>query len=239
MLATDYVGFDMSRPPFDDPRVRRAFVLATDRERLVEGVLRGTFLPATGGFVPPGMLGHSAGIALPYDTEQARQLLAEAGYPDGRGFPTVDLLTDHMRGPASEYLQAHWRQDLGVEITQEALDWRVFLDRLNNEPPHLFCIAQEADYPDPESLLRLPEFQFFTQWQNETYDRLVEEARRVTDEKGRIQMYQEADRILVEEPAILPFAYERFHYLVKPWVRRWPISTTKCWFWKDVIIDPH
>jgi ABC-type oligopeptide transport system substrate-binding subunit/DNA-binding SARP family transcriptional activator len=239
MQATDYVGFDASRPPFDDPRVRRAFVLATDRETLVEGAMRGTFLPATGGFVPPGMPGHSAGIALPYDPDQARQLLAEAGYPDGRGFPTVDLLTDHRRSATSEYLQAHWRQNLSVEVTQETMEWRLFLDRLERELPHLFCIGQEADYPDPADFLRDPEFQLIAHWRNETYDQLVEEAGRVTDQRRRMEMYQEADRILVQEPAILPFAYERFHYLVKPWVRRWPISTTKCWFWKDVIIDPH
>ena len=78
-----------------------------------------------------------------------------------------------------------------------------------------------------------------TQWQNETYDRLVEEARRVTDQGERMEMYQEADRILVEEAAIMPWAYGRSHWLVKPWVRRWPTSRTKFWFWKDVIIDPH
>jgi oligopeptide transport system substrate-binding protein len=185
------------------------------------------------------MLGHSAGIALPSDPDRARQLLAEAGYPDGRGFPTVDLLTDHRRGLTSEYLQAHWRENLGVEITQKTTEWGILLDRLDREPPHLFCIGDAAEYPDPDDLLRVPEFQRPTQWQNETYDRLVEEARRVTDQGVRMEMYQEADRILVEEAAIMPFAYGRCQHLVKPWVRRWPVSKTKSWFWKGVIIDPH
>jgi oligopeptide transport system substrate-binding protein len=183
------------------------------------------------------MLGHSAGIALPYDPDGARQLLAEAGYPDGRGFPTVNLLTDHRRRPYSEYLLAGWRQNLGVEITQEAMEWGVFYDRLDSEPPHMFCIGSPSNYPDPEGFLRASRIQSL--WQNETYDRLVEEARRVTDQGARIAMYQEADRILVEEAAIMPLAYGRCHLLVKPWVRRWPISTTRFWFWKDVIIDPH
>ena len=67
----------------------------------------------------------------------------------------------------------------------------------------------------------------------------MEEARRVTDQGRRVELYQEADRILVEAAAVMPLAYGRRHWLVKPWVRRLPVSTTKYWFWKDVIIDPH
>jgi len=89
-LATFYIGFDVTRPPFDDPRVRRAFTLATDRERLADVAMRGYVSPATGGFVPPGMPGHSPGTGLPYDPEGARHLLAEAGYPGGLGFPVVE-----------------------------------------------------------------------------------------------------------------------------------------------------
>jgi oligopeptide transport system substrate-binding protein len=236
-LSASYVGFDASRPPFDDPRVRRAFVLATDRETLVDGVMRGTGLPATGGFVPPGMLGHSAGIALPYDPDQARRLLAEAGYPDGRGFPIVGLLTDQKRRSTSDYLKAQWWENLGVVITQEFAEWAAFLDRLIRAPSHLFCIGETAGSPDPDELLRSARPGFL--WQNETYDRLVEDARRITDQGRRIEMYQEADRILIEAAAIMPLAYGRFDLLVKPWVRRWPVSVTKFWFWKDVIIDPH
>jgi oligopeptide transport system substrate-binding protein len=120
-LHTGYVGFDASRPPFDDPRVRRAFVLATDTETLANVINRGYWSPATGGFVPPGMPGHSPGIALPYDPERARQLLAEAGYPNGDGFPVVDALTFHGIETSVEYLQTQWRENLGVEILCKAL----------------------------------------------------------------------------------------------------------------------
>jgi oligopeptide transport system substrate-binding protein len=238
-LATEYVGFDASRPPFDDPRVRRAFVLATDREWLVNGALRGTRFPATGGFVPPGMFGHSAGIALPYDPDQARQLLAEAGYPDGRGFPILNLLNPHKRGPHGEYLQAQWRENLRIEIGHETMDWRTFYHRLNRERQHIFCLGKPPNYPDPDDFLRVSFVRRRSGWQNETYDRLVEEARRITDQGVRMAMYQEADRILVEEAVIMPLAYAHWKLLVKPWVKRYPISTTKFWFWKDVIIDPH
>ncbi|GAG26266.1 unnamed protein product, partial [marine sediment metagenome] len=115
-LQTGYVGFDVDRPPFDDPRVRRAFALATDRETLADVVLRGYRFPATGGFIPPGMPGHSGGIGLPYDPDQARQLLAEAGYPGGHSFPDIDALKfRRLPDPVSNYLQTQWQENLGIE----------------------------------------------------------------------------------------------------------------------------
>ncbi len=239
MLDTYYVGFDVSRPPFDDLRVRQAFVLATDRETMVGMILKGYYLSGTGGFVPPGMPGHSAGIGLPYDPNQARQLLAEAGYPGGRGFPIVDALAFHGTEPAAEYLQAQWRESLGIEIIWEIMEWAMFLDRLDKAPSDMFIIGWLADYPDPDSFLRASPIRRYTGWRNEAYDRLVEEARRVTDQGKRMKLYQEADRILIEEAAIMPSFYNRSHLLVKPWVTKHPMSTIKPWFWKDVIIEPH
>ena len=78
-----------------------------------------------------------------------------------------------------------------------------------------------------------------TGWRNETYDRLVEEARRLTDQGERMKLYGQADRILIEEAPIMPFTYGRSGYLLKPWVRRFPTSPMKVWFWKDIIIEPH
>ena len=238
-LSTMFVGFDVSRPPFDDPRVRHAFVLATDRETQANVVLRGYRFPATGGFVPLGMPGHSAGIAPAYDPDRARQFLADAGYPGGRGFPIVDALTHLGASRRSKYLQAQWRENLGVGITWEATEWAIFLDRLKREPPHVFSTGWVADYPDPSSFLRVALKWGQTGWRNEVYDRLVEGARRVTDQGERMKLYGQADRILVEEGPIMPLAYGRLHLLVKPWVRKYPMSATNWWFWKDVIIEPH
>jgi oligopeptide transport system substrate-binding protein len=237
-MQTAYVGFDTSRPPFDDPRVRRAFALALDRETLADVVRRGQEFPATGGFIPPGVPGHSPGIGLPYDPRQAQQLLADAGYPGGRGFPAVDALTGST-GTSVEFAQAQWRENLGVEITWETMDWALYLDRLDKSPPHLFTLAWGADYPDPDNFLRSSSVQRMTRWRTEAYERLVEEARRTTEQGPRMKLYQEADRIMVEEAPILPTTYIRFHRLVKPWVRRLPFSPMAHVLLKDVIIDPH
>jgi len=241
-LSTDFIGFDVSRRPFDDVRVRRAFTLATDRETLADVTLRGYAFPATGGLVPPGMPGHSPGIGLPYDPQGARQLLAEAGYPDGRGFPAIDCLArdDPGHDLLGEYLRAQWLQNLGVEITWKQIEWGRFLDRVSEETPHMLMVEWLVDYPDPDNLLRVG-YQWWVapEWRNEGYRELVEGARRVMDQAERMRMYQEADRILVEEAPILPLHYGRSHVLVKPWVRKHRTSPQKLWFWKDVIIESH
>jgi len=239
-LSVDFVGFDVSRPPFDDRRVRLAFTLATDQETLAHVALRGYAFPATGGLVPPGMPGHSPGIGLPYDPEAARRLLAEAGYPGGRGFPAMDCLArdDPGHDLLCEYLAAQWLENLGIEITWQEIEWRGFPSKMSEETPHLWMVGWYADYPDPDDFLRI-QWWVAPEWQNETYDRLVEAARRVMDHEERMRMYRQADRVLVEEAPILPLAYARFHMLVKPWVRRYLTSPLRWWFWKDVIIEPH
>ncbi|NIS59982.1 MAG: AAA family ATPase [Proteobacteria bacterium] len=239
-LATIFVAFDTSRPPFDDARVRQAFVLATDRQTLGDGIWRGYVFPATGGFIPPGMPGHSVGIGLSYDPQQARQLMAEAGYPDGRGFPVVDALTPHEHEPLSKHLRAQWQENLGVEITWQPMEHGAFVERVSRESPSIFLARWIADYPDPDNFLRVGPAIWLPGWGNETYAGLVEEARRSMDQEKRMDLYKQADKILVEEAAIMPLNYVRLHLLIKPWVKKHPTSaTTTWWFWKDVIIEPH
>jgi ABC-type oligopeptide transport system substrate-binding subunit/tetratricopeptide (TPR) repeat protein len=240
-LGTYYVGFDVSRPPFDDRRVRQAFTLATDTEALAHVTLRGYVFPASGGLVPPGMPGHSPEIGVRYDPEMARQLLAEAGYPGGRGFPTIESLAPdwYLARPALGHLAGQWHENLGVRIAWKTMEWEKFGDRVLRRTPHLWLLRWLADYPDPDSFLRASIWRVLSTWENEVYDQLVEGARRLEDQKERMKMYQRADRILTEEAPLLLLCYGRFHLLVKPWVSRYPSSSAKQWFWKDVVIEPH
>ncbi len=235
--------FDASRPPFDDRRVRQALVMAVDKGALTDTLFGGHIPPASGGFAPPGMPGHSPGIGLPYDPERARQLLAEAGYPGGRGFPTVEGLT--RCGPSelmAEHQRVQWRQRLGIVVTWEAVDWKVLRERhFLGALPQMSHSGWIADYPDPDSFMRViaADAQIRLKWQHEEYDRLVERARRVMDHVQRMELYRQADRILIEEASIAPMWYGRSHLPVKPWVRRFPRSAIREWFWKDVVLEPH
>ena len=238
--GTYYLGFSASRPPFDDPRVRRAFVLATDRDRLADVVMRGSASPARGGFIPPGLPGHLPGIGLPHDPDGARRLLAKAGYPGGAGFPAVELLAPLYLDPQVTYVQEQWWEVMKVESRWELIDeWDRFAHRLSSEAPRLFLLGWMADYPDPDAFLRVCPFRGRTGWQNEAYDRLVAEARGLPDQRERMELYRQAEQILVEEAPILPLFYEPVHLLMKPWVKKYPISPTRPWFWKDVILEPH
>lgn len=239
-LHTLYLALNTSRPPFDDVRVRRAFVLAMDRETLAGVVLAGSVFPATGGFVPPGMAGHSPGIALPYDPERARQLLAEAGYPGGSGFPPVACVTlvATVHKECSEDLRQGWQAELGIEVRDELVAFNDYAGRLDSAPPDLFAWGWVADYPDPDNFLRVA-LATPGQWRDPAYEGLVEKARRLTDQQQRMQLYGQADRILVEEAAVVPLLYARNTLLIKPWIRKFPMSARGGWFWKDVVIEPH
>ncbi len=238
-FSSHYVGFDVSRPPFDDRRLRRAFALATDRETLADVALLGYAFPATGGFVPSGVVGHSEGIGLPYDPDRARELLAQAGYPGGRGFPPVEALTLYENAPLLEYLQTQWRENLGIEIHWQIVELATFVARRAQDSPRLFISAWGGRaYPDPDSFLALSFIRLRTRWRDETYDRLVQEARYIADRREQMKLYQQADKILVEEAPIIPLVYGRQHLLVKPWVALLT-PTAGQWFWKDIIIKPH
>lgn len=236
-----YISLDPTRPPFDDRRVRQALAHAIDRETLAEVALRGFGSPATGGAVPPGIPGHSAGIGLAYDLDRARQLLAEAGYSGGRGLPPIDAWTPSSEWGRllNEYLQMQWRDKLGVEITWNVLEWAAFLTRIEESPPLLFRMTWLPEYPDPDAFLRVAFRQRYHRWHNSAYDELIEAARQIAAPSERIKMYQAADRMLVDEAAFIPLMYGRWHMLVKPWVRQFPTLPMRNWFWKDVVIESH
>jgi len=224
--STFYLVFRTDLAPVDDARVRQAFVHAVDRDALVREASEGQYLPAIGGFVPPGMPGHSASIGLAYDPQRARDLLAQAGYPGGRDFPSVSWF--HLGGSAGEpvvsFLQRAWKENLGLDLQAQSVEsMSAYLERLHRDPPHLSLTGWSADYPDPDDFLRVvfhsKEGINVAHWYHARFDALVEEAARVADQAKRIALFQEADRILVcEEAAVMPLGYAQGRMLVKPWV---------------------
>jgi oligopeptide transport system substrate-binding protein len=236
MQTTYFLGFDTSRPPFDDLNVRRAFAMAVDREKIADEVLEGEPDPATGGFVPPPIPGHSPGIGLPYDPAQARKLLAQAGYPDGQGLITDEIVWIEPFKNVHEYLQSQWMGNLNVEVTVEITDWEKVLREFPNR--NVFIMGWGADYPDPDSFLRVGVRSHFPRWRNDKYSQLLEEAQRVLDQPERLRFYQEADKILIEEAVVIPIVYAKIPYLAKPWAKL-PIRRFGEWGFKDIILEPH
>jgi oligopeptide transport system substrate-binding protein len=237
--SLSFLGFDTRQPPFQDERLRRAFVLAVDKELLANVIQRGVVFPAGGGLLPPGLPGHQPAIGLPYDPRQARDLFAQAGFSRPGSFPGIEALTPLASGdPVSQFLAQQWRECLGVEVS-----WRTFSPglhlALDADPSPLFLAHWHADYPDPDDFLGASQFLRWSGWREPAYLHLLEASRSTNDPARRMSAFREADRLMMAQAPIAPLTYNRQHFLLKPWVRRYPTSALYSWFWKDALIAPH
>jgi ABC-type transport system substrate-binding protein len=239
------IGLNVSKPPLDDRRVRRALMMAIDRERLADIACGGRYFPATGGLWPPCTAIHSPGIALPYDPERARGLLAEAGYPNGRAFPAIKALgvdiAQHRL--AVEDLRAQWRENLGIDVPWQVLEFHEFFEKVRVgtpvQLPQMWYTGVALGIGRDDQVFQPIEGWFAAGWQNEDYQRLDKQVRHVVDLEERLRICREADRILVEEAPTLFLMYERLGLLVKPWVTRLPLAPCGGPWWKDAVIEPH
>jgi ABC-type oligopeptide transport system substrate-binding subunit len=237
----DAIYFITDRPPFDNPDVRRAFAMATDREKLAREIE--SKLPATGGYIPPSLPGHSPNMGLPYDPEEARRILAAAGYSQRCGFPPVRLLIEIVgleKGDNLVFtsLQKMWKENLGVDIQKCRQDPTARQFEVDQEF-HFFFLGWFADYPDPASFLQTNYLIDQCHWQNPNFERLIEEGRRTIDQVKRVDLYRQADRILTEEAVVLPLFYGHIYELRQPWVRKPAGASIYSPQWKDINLMPH
>ena len=239
---TFYYGFRVDRPPLDDIQVRRALSIATDPQEIMR--MTGCLKPATGGFLPPGMPGHSPGLNLPYDPRLARELLSQAGYPGGRGLGTLKVLL--LGYPITcvfyqEMQHKHWAEGLGLDLDWELLDWDEYQLRLASDPPDIFVGYWGPHYHDPDSFLRVGVPWRAMGWQSDAYRRLIAEAGHITDPERRMALYRQADRMLIEDAVLVPVEYGQIYaFLLKPWVKRFPTAPPyRAWMLQDVVIDRH
>jgi oligopeptide transport system substrate-binding protein len=237
--STTYsLAFGRMRPPFADRRVRRALSLALDQDDFARQTTPGYFMPASGGFVPSGFPGHSPGIGLPFDPQRARTLLAEAGYPDGKGFPRTELLTPQAHLRQAKVLQSFWHQHLAIRVDLKVMDWTEFLEQ--RPQASMFLVGWGAYfYADPDYFLRVGVHALAEWWRHPDYEGLIQEASRIREQGERLRRYKQADRILAEEAPILPLLYRVDNYLVKPWVKTARHVYLPHASWTDVILEPH
>jgi oligopeptide transport system substrate-binding protein len=224
-LCTGYVTFDTNQPPFDDVKVRQAFSMAFDRQKYIDVVLSGRALPAIGIF-PPGLPGFNIGLqGLPYDPERARQLLAESKY--GTNLPSI-VYTDAGFGSSIgsdvAALAQMWQQVLGVEITVENLQPNYYIEKIYaGEHGQIFGGGWCADYPDPENfadvLFHTGSAQNSGNYSNPELDALLEAARVEQDVSKRIEMYQQAEQMIVNDAPVLFTIHSLSYRLVKPYVK--------------------
>jgi ABC-type transport system substrate-binding protein len=221
---TWWIAFGGDQTAFKDPRVRRAFALAVDRDAIIKSVWRGMAAPAYG-MLPPGF--HCADPArlkgaMAYNPEQAKRLLAEAGYPGGKGFPKYDLLL-RAASPtvqtAGEAIQAMIKQNLGVEMGVQNLERKLFMDQLNKHETPIVLIPWEYDYFDASNFMNIYKTGGRHPWSNAEYDKLVTEANSSMSEAQRCATYRRAEDVLVRDPGAVFLWHPTVIQLWKPWVK--------------------
>jgi oligopeptide transport system substrate-binding protein len=223
MLGTYFIRFNVKKKPFDDVRVRQALALAIDKERITKKIMRAGEKPADN-FTPPGIARYQAPPGLGHDPDKARKLLAEAGFPGGKGFPRFEYMFDASAGGASKIhakvaveLQQMWRDELGVEMELRQMEWKVYLANQSRTAFETCRGSWIGDYNDADTFLNMfmsKNGNNRTGWSNDKYDNLIRAADKENDLAKREKLFQEAETILIrEENPIIPlFFYVGFNY---------------------------
>jgi len=207
-MVVEVLGFDTSRPPFDDPGARRAVSMAVDWDRLTAHDPDAT--PAVTAIVPPGVeaRGQVDG-RLPYDPEAARAELAAAGYPGGAGFPAVSLATYGI-GPSAAIAQ-ELERELGIDVAVEERSFDDHSAMLDGDTPALWTLAWSADYPHAHDflglLLRGDSSANVGGWANAAYDDLIDAAAASADPAQQEALYEQAQAIVRDEAPLIPLSY--------------------------------
>ncbi len=229
-LCTGYVTFDTTQPPFDDVNVRKAFSMAFNRQQYIDVVLNGHALPAIG-IYPPGLPGFNIALqGLPYDPAQARELLKQSKY--GNNLPPIVFTNAGIGsyiGADVAALADMWHKNLGVTITVENLEPNFYYDYIySNDHGQLLSGGWCADYPDPENfadvLFHTGSQQNNGGYSNPELDTLLEAARIEQDVTKRMEMYQQAEQIIVNDAPVLFTAHYLSYELVKPYVQGYVLT---------------
>ena len=232
-LGTYFYRFNVTVPALKDVRIRQALNLTIDRESIVENITRGGQTPATG-FTPPGLGNYQTPDLISYDPDKARQLLAQAGFPDGKNFPKLEVLinTSESHKVIAEAIQQMWKEELGIEVSIRNEEWKVYLDSQTNLKYQISRSGWIGDYMDPITFLSLwttGNGNNNTGWSNPEFDALIAQAQREGEAAKRFDLLQKAETIFLNDPPVgLIYWYTRI-YLQSPHVKNW----------KPLLLDNH
>jgi oligopeptide transport system substrate-binding protein len=220
-LGTYYYLLNTKRPPVDDVRVRKALSMAVDRDKLVRTVLQQTAVPAYS-ITPPDTLGYYPPKLFDYDPEEARRLLAEAGYPNGEGWPGIEILynTQEAHRKIAVAIQQMWKSELGIDVTISNQEWKVYLDAVTQIDFQVARRGWIGDYVDANNFLDL----FITDGGNNNthysdpvYDDLIlYKAPKAPTREARYALFTEAETMLMEQMPIIPLYTYTSKHLIHP-----------------------
>jgi oligopeptide transport system substrate-binding protein len=244
-FCTTRIAFDVSRPPFDDLLVRRAFSYAVDREQIIEVAWNGVVVPAIGP-LPPGMPGYSPDLTgYDFNPDQARELLAQSSYGDAANLPPLTFTESGYTepDPSVAALLQTWEEVFGIQIEVELLEPRSFIYELREHHGHLFMMGWCADYPDPENFLDVlyhsASEENWSGYNNPQVDSLLEQARTERDPAARLALYHQVEQMIVDDAPEIWLSHGVSRQLRKPYVHGYvltPLGVPQSQF---IYLDPH
>lgn len=240
-LSIYYYTINVTRPPLNNPLVRRALSMALDRRAITDELLRGGQIPGAH-FVPLGFPEYHSPPGPEYNPEEAARLLAQAGYPNGTGFPRLEILfnTLDVHRKIAEAIQQIWAKTLHIQVSLRNEEWASYLKSRNELNYDIARAAWVADYPDPSTftdLLESTNGNNTTGWKNPAYDRLLSLARQETDPLRRMGILQRSETLLLQEIPVLPIYTYASNNLIKPYVRGFRPSPTEQFPLEELWID--
>ena len=224
-LGTYFYRFNTRKKPLDDIRVRQALTLAINQRAIVRRITKGGQSPATG-YTPPGISGYKAPELVNYNPRDARNLLAEAGFPGGEGFPKLTLIynTSEAHRDIAIAIQQMWKSILGIDIDLRNQEWKVFLDTVQQGDYDIARAGWIGDYMYPDTFLFMwttGNGNNETGWSNPEYDKLISDSYLESDAEKRLEMLYDAETILLEEMPIAPIYFYTRNYRLDTRVRGW------------------
>ena len=245
-LSFYWIGFDISQPPFDDVNVRKAFTMAVDKDKIIELSVR-NLVQRADGILPPGIPGYNEDlVGLGFDVNEAKELITASKYGSVDNLPPIILTTSGYGGTISKVLEAiifQWRENLGVEVVVRQLEPDRFVYHLKEEKDNMFDMGWIADYPHPQDFLDVlfhtGADNNFGEYSNPVIDALLEEAGIELDTGISLELYRQAEQMLVDDAAVLPLWFGRNYILVKPYVEGYELNAMGYVMLNKVRIKEH
>ncbi len=242
IFGTYYFSLNVRTPPLGDVRVRRALALVLDRKAIVESVTRGDEKPALA-FTPGGMGGYPGGAPIEGNADDARRLLAEAGFPAGKGFPKLRLCfnSNELHRAIAEAAQQMWRRELGIEVELVNRELKVHWDSTRRGDYDIARVAWEAVVPDAHDFveqLRSNSSNNWTGWADGEYDRILADAEKAPTNEERFRLFAQLDAILAREVPIIPLYHHTHPALVHPAVKEWPANAQNYKTFQQIRLQP-